>query len=131
MTQFYQIEYSKKNKGWMAKKEGKYYSYRRVWKSPIFESIEDAEEWIHTNHKSKYKYDQPWIDHKIDGHRGHLMTIKEWKGCCDDGGFIDYDGYGDLVNSDCEVVGKTVSPSDYTEGRVVLDDAKYILWYNK
>jgi len=134
---FYQIEYSKKDNGWVTKRRTKSYKYLRVANSPAHSTIEEAEQWIEENDK-----DRPWIDHKIDGHTGHLMTLEEWKECCDDGGFIDYDGFGDAVDKNYKIIdmGKVddffdemISPSDYADrgGEKIPLDTKYILWYNR
>jgi hypothetical protein len=45
------------------------------------------------------------------------------------GSFIDYDGYGDLLDKDYNFLNKTYYPSKY-KGRTPKN-AKYILWYNK
>jgi hypothetical protein len=128
----YEIEFSEKENGWVPKKMGSDYGYKRVKNSPALPTIEEAEEWIRTNHKSEYSYDRPWIDHTIDGYTGHLMTLDEWKADCDSGGFIDYDGFGDLVTADYKLLGEETCPSEYTKhNREYPAEAKYVLWYNK
>jgi len=138
----FQIGFSTKDNGWVSKKQGSDYKYRRVPNSPSFPTIKYAEKWINENHKSKYSFDRPWIDHKIDGCLGHLIPLEEWKECCDEGGFIDYDGYGNAVDGNYKIIemvdsldyeGNHIWPSDYTElgGAKIPDDAKYILWYNR
>lgn len=137
---FYQVEYSKKDSGWVAKKQGTDYKYTRVRNSPSFSTIEEAEEWINENDKGGFQL--PWIDHKIGTSSGHLMPLQEWKECCDDGGFIDYDGYGDPIDENYQKIdmGKVndflddvISPSDYTHrgGMKIPENTKYILWYNR
>jgi len=134
---FYQIEYSKKDNGWVTKRQDKNYKYARVANSPAHSTIEEAEKWIEENDK-----DRPWIDHKIEGHSGKLFSLEDWKECCDAGGFIDYDGYGNAVDENYKIIdmGKVddffdemISPSDYTiRGGVKIPlDTKYILWYNR
>ena len=138
----YQIEYSKKDNGWITKYETKTYKYLRISNSPAHSTIEDAENWIKANHKPEYSFDRPWIDHKIDGYTGHLMPLQEWKECCDEGGFIDYDGYGNAVDENYSIIqitdtndyeGNHIWPSDYTKlgGKKIPIDTKYILWYNR
>lgn len=125
----YQIEYSKKEKGWVPKKQGSDYKYRRALKSPSFPTPEEAEEWIR-----EVDTTDPWIDHKIQGYFGHLMLLKEWEEDCDHGVFIDYDGYGDLVDSHYNIITEfqSVCPSDYTDRKIQYPpEAKYILWYNR
>lgn len=135
MTKFYSIRFSEKDKGWVIKVQQQSYTYVRVSKSPFFPDIESAEKYIRSLHDTSYGY---WIDHEIHGHSGHLMTLDEWKRSCDDGGFIDDDGYGSAVDGNYSIIdmGKfdeMISPSDYTDmgGRKIPLDTKYILWYNR
>lgn len=136
---FYEVEFNKKENGWVAKKQGTGYKYTRVPNSPSFPTIEEAEKWINENDKDGYP---PWIDHKIGNSVGHLMALQEWKECCDDGGFIDYDGYGDPIDENYQKIdmGKVddffdevISPSDYThlDGAKIPENTVYILWYNR
>jgi len=138
----YEIEFSKKDNGWVSKKQDSDYKYRRVPNSPSFKSIEDAEKWINENYESKYSFDRPCINHKIDGYSGHLIPLGEWKECCDGGGFIDYDGYGNAVDENYNIIeisdsldyeGNHIFPSDYTNlgGAKIPLETKYILWYNR
>lgn len=132
MSNHYLIEYSKKDGGWVALKQGTDYRYFRMPNSPSFAKIEDAANWIRETYVAKTPYDTPWIDHKIDNHHGYLMTLEEWKASCEEGGFIDYDGYGDLVAEDYTMIGETTRPSAHTKRKKVYPpEAKYILWYNK
>ena len=135
---FYQIEFSKKENGWVAKRENKVYKYIRVANSPSHATIAEAEQWIEEN---DFK-NRPWIDHKIGSRIGKLFSLEEWKECCDAGGFIDYDGYGDPVDENYHIIdmGKqddffetVISPSDYTKfgGKGIPIDTRYILWYNR
>ena len=80
----YQIEYSKEENGWVPKKCGSDYAYRRVLKSPSFSSIEEAEAWI------REVDNDPWIDHEIQGYTGHLMILEDWERDCDEGFFIPF-----------------------------------------
>lgn len=75
---------------------------------------------------AKAAFPNAWIDCEIGRHRGHLMEINEWKSCCDDGSFIDYDGFGDVLVHET-FVGRT-SPSRRSE---VADNVTHILWYNR
>ena len=134
---FYQIEYSKKDNGWVTKSQRKDYKYIRVSNCPVQSTIEEAEKWIHENDKNIH-----WIDHKIGSNSGKLCTLEEWKECCDVGGFVDYDGYGSAVDSEYNIIqitdtldyeGDHIWPSDYTKlgGKKIPLDTKYILWYNR
>ena len=65
-----------------------------------------------------------------------VYTIAEFNALCQDGSFIDYDGFGNPVanvnpNGEpvyCCDVNWIVSPSRYTN---VPDDATHIVWYNR
>ena len=122
----YEVEYSKKENGWIPKKRGSDYKYRRVTKSPSFSTIEETEKWIRETDS-----DRPWIDHVIGISTGHLMLIEDWKEDCDQGAFIDYDGYGELISESYEFVENGfVRPSTRNE-KHYPPEAKYILWYNR
>lgn len=130
MTTFYEVFQMKGDDKWSVRKQ---FARNRLTKE-TFETIEKAEHWIYANYKKESEYDQPWIDHKIHGYTGHLMTLEEWKESCDQGGFIDYDGDGILVDADYKFVenGNFVSPSDYTHRKIKFPEkAKYILWFNR
>ena len=109
----------KKNNCWEIKFEGK----REKPTDETFSSYESAVEWINKN------YSENWIDCEIDRYQGHLMTFEEWAEDVKSGSFIDYDGYGDLLDKDYSFLNKTYYPSKY-KGRTPKN-AKYILWYNK
>jgi hypothetical protein len=138
---FFKVEFSKTDNGWVPKKQTKSFAYTRVANSPSFSSIEETETWIRENHRPKDQFDRPWIDHKIGSFSGNLIPLEEWKQCCDDGGFIDYDGYGDPVDENYQIIkmidengfGGSIYPSDYTEraGNNIPPNTKYILWYNR
>lgn len=125
----YRIEYSKKENGWVPKKTGSEYIFRRVSNSPLFSTIEEAEKWIReTDSKAQ------WVEHQIGDCTGSLMTLKEWEHDCYHGFLIDYDGFGDLVDLHYNIIsgGCSVAPSDYTSGNLTYPpEAKYILWYNR
>lgn len=62
---------------------------------------------------------------------GDLMTVDEWKETVQSGGFIDYDGNGDLATgkfvSDIEI-----RPTDITLFNISLPMwATHVMWYNK
>lgn len=64
----------------------------------------------------------------------HVMPLAGWVECVRDGGFIDYDGYGELVR-DSYKLGVCVSPSDLESGeyekRVAETGATHVCWYNR
>ena len=60
---------------------------------------------------------------------GDLMPLQEWINCCESGGFVDYDGHGNLATADkCSRI--EISPS---QRRVIKYPswATHIVWYNK
>jgi hypothetical protein len=134
----YEIHYSKKDNGWVPKKQTKNYKYIRVANSPAFKTIEETESWVRENDTDRIG---PWIDHVIEGSSGHLMALDDWKEDCDDGGFIDDDGHGNAVDENYKIIelggndfwDSVVSPSDWTVhgGKGIPENTKYILWYNR
>jgi hypothetical protein len=60
---------------------------------------------------------------------GDLMTWEDFVDNVECGGFIDYDGYGELAMA-TQVSNVTICPSD-VEGFVRPDWATHVLWYNK
>lgn len=92
-----------------------------------FASHETAIGWAHENFNNR----SIWMDHEIDGNRGHLMTIERWKEDIDWGCFTDDDGYGDLLNEKYEFLQRaSISPSR-ADTLDSIPEAKYILWYNR
>jgi hypothetical protein len=138
---FYEVQRIKE--GWVPKYRNNQYNYIRMPKSPTFSTIEEAEEYIRENFIPQREMDQPWIDHKLDKWAsGHLMSLESWKENCDFGGFIDYDGYGNAVDENYNIIemsdsldfeGNNIRPSDYTDrgGKNIPANTKYILWYNR
>ena len=66
---------------------------------------------------------------KWDGN-GDKMTIKEWVSCVNDGGFIDYDGFG-YYSVDGKVSNKVIYPSDVKLFRMRDKECTHIIWYNR
>lgn len=60
---------------------------------------------------------------------GSLMTLQKFIGCCKDGGFIDYDGFGYYATA-TEQSDIVVYPSDITSGNY-RKDFTYVKWYNR
>lgn len=77
---------------------------------------------------------------EIEPEAGDLFTLEDWIGCVRSGGFIDYDGYGDLASAD-KVSNVEVQPSEVFEkgpGSKIkesfLEKTKgftHVLWYNR
>lgn len=64
-----------------------------------------------------------------------VIPLIEWLECCEEGIFIDYDGFGDLSDGERFDRRFSINPSDRTVLKLVmskLDLSKYhVVWYNK
>lgn len=60
---------------------------------------------------------------------GNLMTFKSFKICVENGGFIDYDGFGYYSTKEKQS-NITIYPSDIT-GEVYRKDFTHVKWYNR
>jgi hypothetical protein len=60
------------------------------------------------------------------------MLLAEWVRCCEDGGFIDYDGFGHLATAS-EESDISIRPSQRRELPILNKDGRFthIVWYNK
>lgn len=59
--------------------------------------------------------------------QGALMTAETYKACVKEGSFIDYDGYGDMLDADGKDLGRT-RPSAIKRFKA---ECVYVLWYNR
>lgn len=57
-----------------------------------------------------------------------VYTVQEFKDCCEDGGFIDYDGYGHPVRDNKSDNSIYIKPSELQN---IPDDATHIVWFNR
>ena len=64
-----------------------------------------------------------------DADYGDLMTIEEFTICCDQGGFIDDDGFGHLATFDQES-NVAIHPSERMKTLSQHPWATHILWFN-
>jgi hypothetical protein len=62
-------------------------------------------------------------------HFGYLMPLQEWKDCVKCGGFIDYDGYGELA-TETQTSNMMISPSEMKNYNFP-EWATHIMWYNR
>ena len=63
---------------------------------------------------------------------GTVMTVKDWLGCVENGGFIDYDGSGSLCRDGKWESETGISPSDITVFKVTIPEwATHVVWYNR
>lgn len=60
---------------------------------------------------------------------GDHMTLQDWISACDCGGFIDYDGHGDLATAD-QCSNFQISPSERHLVKIP-EWATHVVWYNK
>lgn len=58
-----------------------------------------------------------------------MMPIKEWMECCECGGFIDYDGHGELATA-TQVSNIIIQPSE-RESMEIPEWATHVAWYNR
>lgn len=133
MTKYYTVQ-REKDGTWSARRDWRS-NYRRMTKQH-FPTHQEAEQYIRKNYKASSKLDRPWIDHKIHGHSGNLMTLAEWISSVEHGGFIDYDGMGSVLDAEYNILDfhgvSYIKPSDYSKSlRVIPDEVEYVLWYNR
>jgi len=60
---------------------------------------------------------------------GDLIEIEEFIDMCEDGGFIDYDGWGNYSNGS-EMSDISVCPSDITSGNL-QEGWTHVVWFNR
>jgi len=60
---------------------------------------------------------------------GYLIPLQEWIECVQCGGFIDYDGYGELA-TETQTSNITISPSEMKRYNFP-EWATHIMWYNR
>ena len=62
---------------------------------------------------------------------GDLMTMKEWLGHVECGGFIDYDGSGNYSDGK-RMSNKSVSPSDVDRDQIMKNEEfTHVVWFNR
>lgn len=78
-----------------------------------------------------FTYDEDKVKRVIlhyDGN-GTLIPRDHYLRNCERGGFIDYDGYGSPVDSECYVLGDDCIPSN--KGSDLPDECTHVVWYNR
>jgi hypothetical protein len=60
---------------------------------------------------------------------GDVMSLKEFINCVEEGGFIDYDGFGTYVR-DGKVSNIDIHPSD-VKHKAIRKDFDTVIWFNK
>lgn len=58
---------------------------------------------------------------------GDIISLKEWLECCEDGGFIDYDGFGCASNG-THCTKKEYKPSQRNK---LPKGTTHIIWFNR
>ncbi len=119
MTEFFTIVLNKNKDSWFIKFSNK----KGQPTKEIFKELKDAEKWIENN----YPYN--WIDHQIGDSEGHLMLFEDWASDVKCGGFIDYDGWGNVLDKEFNTLKDMYSPSNYKGRRP--RNARYVLWFNR
>jgi hypothetical protein len=67
---------------------------------------------------------------KIDT-MGDIILMKVFIGCCKDGTFIDYDGYGHPIVNGKEKLNICIKPSEVKKNPEIYIKYKKISWYNR
>ena len=77
----------------------------------------------------KKQYPDKWIDSELPQPLGggYLMTVDDWKEHCEEGFFIDYDGYGYILDKNYICLHNS-RPSARNR---VDPKGKFILWFNR
>ena len=70
--------------------------------------------------------DQGYTD-EVPTSYGDLMTVEDFRGNCEGGGFIDYDGFGHPVK-DGKASKQRIYPSERNQ---IPKDATHIIWFNR
>jgi hypothetical protein len=71
---------------------------------------------------------------KIGQHTGALMTREEWLQAVESHSFIDYDGMGNEVDENGNILGVTPGDPGWikpSRALTIRPETKYILWYNR
>ena len=77
----------------------------------------------------KYRMIKSYNLSKIEGQDNDIMSLEEFISCCEDGGFIDYDGFGRYMENGMET-NITIYPSDVAHGSI-RTEFKQIIWFNR
>ena len=62
---------------------------------------------------------------------GDLIPLDEFKGACDCGAFIDYDGFGHYATKHQMDGDYEVRPSNVVKGEVAPEWATHVMWFNR
>lgn len=60
---------------------------------------------------------------------GDVMSLKKFISCCEEGGFINYDGFGEYIK-DGKRSGIEIYPSD-VKHNAIRNDFTEIIWFNR
>tara|TARA_R110000796_G_scaffold88978_2_gene192355 strand:+ start:2493 stop:2870 length:378 start_codon:yes stop_codon:yes gene_type:complete len=94
-----------------------------------FEDACDVWRELLEDNRRKITLISPYELDDLDKTSGDYMPFAEFADCCENGGFIDYDGFGNYA-TDKKVSNLTIYPSDIMVG-VCRKDFTHVLWYNK
>ena len=59
-----------------------------------------------------------------------VMTLEEWRACCDCGGFIDYDGFGYYSDGKVMWTDHTAHPSERNLVKPP-EGTTHVVWFNR
>lgn len=90
-------------------------------------TFEEAVEYLRAGNHIDYEV-------RIAGHLGALMTCEEWLEAVGNKSFIDYDGMGNEIDEQGNVLGATTGDPGWikpSQASRIRPETKYILWYNR
>jgi hypothetical protein len=95
----------------------------------IYKNMSEHKEVANLEREYKLMMDETDIEYSPIPDYGDKMTFEHFVECCEDGGFIDYDGFGYYATNDKET-NIQVYPSDIMSGKY-RKDFSYVIWYNR
>ncbi len=75
----------------------------------------------------QYNVDAPGFKNFSKDHGQDIMHRDVWFGQVECGAFIDYDGYGDMLDVDLKLIGR-IRPS---QAGAAPPEFEWIIWYNR
>ncbi|QGH74950.1 hypothetical protein MAL1_00204 [Bacteriophage DSS3_MAL1] len=114
-------------------------SQKKAWMEFVYDSFH-----AHARAKAGEPLDTVPYDRDLPDY-GDLMTVEEWVGCCEEGGFIDYDGSGHPVRAQRVEWKEGMDPSGFptiqfhmsgmhispSTRHLLPKDATHVMWFNR
>lgn len=110
------------NEAWNNTPDGLSYTEYCKYLEPFTDKVESI------SNEYRYKIDKYELS-KIPKY-GDKMTLQEFVGYCECGGFIDYDGSGNYSDGKKES-DIAIYPSDITKYKRYRTDFTHVIWYNR